>query len=142
MIGGDHQGKDYGRRAVELLLNCVKTRPGATKLLVSCVQGEGGPEDFYQKLGLEPTGKIYDGELGLVLPYEPLVAPLLPERSAALLHIPDHAQFNRDNWNRDASNWVESGRRVSASPNGVSGTSPIASCLCCPRTCVASMLLS
>ena len=81
------------------------------ELLVSCVQDEGGPEDFYRKLGFEPTGKMYDGELGLVLPFEPPVAPLLPERSAALPHIPDYAQVNRDNWNRDASNWVESGRR-------------------------------
>jgi diamine N-acetyltransferase len=27
------------------------------------VQGEGGPEDFYLRLGFVPTGEIDDGEI-------------------------------------------------------------------------------
>ena len=44
IIGGEFQGKGYGRCVVELLIDYVQTRPGATQLLVSCVVGEGGPE--------------------------------------------------------------------------------------------------
>lgn len=63
MIAGPHQGKGYGRRAIELLVEYVKTRPGAQELLASYVPIEGGPEGFYRKLGFEPTGEVQDGEV-------------------------------------------------------------------------------
>jgi diamine N-acetyltransferase len=63
MIATGEQGKGYGHRAVELVLDYVRTRPGATELRVSWVPGEGGPEDFYRRLGFEPTGEIDDGEV-------------------------------------------------------------------------------
>ena len=46
MIGTPYQGKGFGRRAIELLIQYVRTRPAAKELLVSCGQGEGGPEGF------------------------------------------------------------------------------------------------
>ena len=61
MIAGPHQGKGYGRRAVELLVDYVKARPKADELLTSYVPIEGGPEGFYRKLGFEPTGEM-DGD--------------------------------------------------------------------------------
>lgn len=67
MIAAPHQGKGFGRRAVELLIERVKARPGAAELLVSCGEGEGSPEGFYQKLGFRRNGKMYDGEVGLAL---------------------------------------------------------------------------
>jgi diamine N-acetyltransferase len=63
MIAGPHQGKGYGRRAIELLIEYVKTRPGAKELLASYVPIEGGPEGFYRKQGFEPTGEIHGGEV-------------------------------------------------------------------------------
>ena len=63
MIAGPHQGKGYGRRAIELLLEYVKTRPGAKELLASYVPIEGGPEGFYRQLGFEPTGEVHGGEV-------------------------------------------------------------------------------
>jgi diamine N-acetyltransferase len=63
MIADGQQGKGYGRRAVELLLDEVRTRPGATELQTSYVPGEEGPEGFYRKLGFEPTGEWDDGEM-------------------------------------------------------------------------------
>ena len=63
MIAGPHQGKGYGRRAVEQLIEYVKTRPGAEGLLTSHVPIEGGPEGFYRKLGFEPTGEVHGGEV-------------------------------------------------------------------------------
>jgi diamine N-acetyltransferase len=63
MIAGPHQGKGYGRRAVQLLVEYVKTRPEADELLTSYVPIEGGPEGFYLKLGFEPTGEVDGGEV-------------------------------------------------------------------------------
>ncbi|MGC9348346.1 MAG: GNAT family N-acetyltransferase [Anaerolineae bacterium] len=63
MIAGPHQGKGYGRKAMELLISYVRTRPGATELFTSYVPIEGGPEGFYRKLGFEPTGEMEGDEV-------------------------------------------------------------------------------
>ena len=63
MIAGPYQGKGYGRKAIELLVEYVKTRPGAKELSTSYVSIEGGPEGFYRKMGFEPTGEVDDGEI-------------------------------------------------------------------------------
>jgi diamine N-acetyltransferase len=63
MIADGQQGKGYGRRAIELLIAEVRSRPGATELKTSYVPGEGGPEGFYRKLGFAPTGELDEGEV-------------------------------------------------------------------------------
>lgn len=63
MIAGPYQGKGYGRKAIELLIDYVKARPGARELLTSYVPIEGGPEGFYRRMGFEPTGEVDDGEI-------------------------------------------------------------------------------
>jgi diamine N-acetyltransferase len=63
MIADGFQGRGYGKRAVELLIDYVRTRPGATGLMTSWVPGDGGPAEFYRKLGFEPTGEIDEGEV-------------------------------------------------------------------------------
>jgi diamine N-acetyltransferase len=63
MIADGQQGKGYGRRAIQLLIDEVRTRPGATELKTSYVPGEGGPEGFYRTLGFEPTGEMDEGEV-------------------------------------------------------------------------------
>jgi len=63
MIAGPHQRSGHGRRAIELLIEYVKTRPGAEELRASYVPMEGGPEEFYRKLRFEPTGEIHGGEV-------------------------------------------------------------------------------
>ncbi len=62
MMDDKYQGMGFGRRAIDLLVAHVKTRPNATKLLTSCVPGKGSPFEFYKNLGFEPTGEIEDGE--------------------------------------------------------------------------------
>lgn len=62
MVAAPHQGKGYGRRAIEQLVDYVKTRPNATELKASYVPMDGGPEGFYRKLGFEETGKVMHGE--------------------------------------------------------------------------------
>lgn len=63
MIDGRYQGLGFGRQAMELLIEHVKARPGASALLTSFVPGDGGPEKFYRRLGFEPTGDILDEEM-------------------------------------------------------------------------------
>jgi diamine N-acetyltransferase len=67
MISEPHHGKGYGRRAIELLVDYVKSRPGATVLETSCGQGPGSPEGFYRKVGFQRSGKMFDDEVGLRL---------------------------------------------------------------------------
>jgi diamine N-acetyltransferase len=62
MVDNRYQGRGYGRRALELLIDYVKTRPNATELLTSIHEAEGGPEGFYRKLGFEFTGDYDEGE--------------------------------------------------------------------------------
>ena len=56
------------RRAIALLLDHLRTRPGATSLGTSCVSGEGGPGPFYEKQGFAYTGEVDSGELVLRRP--------------------------------------------------------------------------
>jgi diamine N-acetyltransferase len=67
MIDERYQGLGSGRRAIDHLIAYVKTRPGAAELLVSCVPGKEGPEQFYRRLGFAPTGQMEDGEMVLKL---------------------------------------------------------------------------
>ena len=68
MIGGPYQGMGFGRRAVNLLIDYVRTRPGAKELLTSCGLGEGSPEGFYLKVGFKHTGKMHGDEAVLSIP--------------------------------------------------------------------------
>ncbi len=63
MIDARFQGHGYGRRALELLIAHVRTRPGATELFTSCVPGDGSPCPFYERMGFVYTGEEDDGEL-------------------------------------------------------------------------------
>ena len=64
MIDASFQKCGFGRRALELAIEHVKTRPGAKALSTSCVPGEGSPGKFYEKMGFTYTGeKDEDGEL-------------------------------------------------------------------------------
>jgi diamine N-acetyltransferase len=71
MIATAYQGMGFGRRAVELLADYVKTRPRATELLVSCGEGPGSPEGFYHRLGFRRNDKLYGDEVGLSLALAP-----------------------------------------------------------------------
>ena len=67
MIDGEQQGKGYGYQAMELVIEHVKTLPGAVELLTSYVPGDGNPSSFYYKLGFEETGQFEDDEKVLKL---------------------------------------------------------------------------
>ena len=62
MIDARHQRKGHGRRAIELILEHVRSRPGASHLYTSCVDAPGGPGPFYEGLGFTYTGALDEGE--------------------------------------------------------------------------------
>ena len=62
MIDKMHQGRGYGSKALELVIESVREQPDATQLLLSYVPGEGSPAPFYKKLGFIETGEVDDGE--------------------------------------------------------------------------------
>jgi diamine N-acetyltransferase len=62
MVGAEHQGKGYGKRALDRVVERVRGLPGATELLSSYVPGDGGPGGFYLRYGFEETGDVDEGE--------------------------------------------------------------------------------
>lgn len=67
MIDAKHQGKGYGRRALELVIEHVKTRPNAKALYTSHVRDNDGAGRFYRKMGFEYTGEVEGEELVMKL---------------------------------------------------------------------------
>ena len=67
MIDRRFQRLGIGKRAIALLIEHVRTRPRATELGVSCGPGEGGPYEFYRRLGFVLTGETHEGEVVLRL---------------------------------------------------------------------------
>lgn len=63
MIDHRFQGRGFGARAIDLLLDHVRGRPGADVLRLSHVPGDGSPAPFYERLGFAHTGEEDDGEL-------------------------------------------------------------------------------
>jgi diamine N-acetyltransferase len=60
-IGAEHQGKGYGRFAVDELCQ-EAVRRGHHRLTVGYHAGQHGPEAFYRRLGFRPTGECNEGE--------------------------------------------------------------------------------
>lgn len=56
MIDARYQKLGFGKRAMDLLIEYVRTRPNAHEMTLSCHPGEEGPEPFYQCYGFTRTG--------------------------------------------------------------------------------------
>jgi diamine N-acetyltransferase len=67
LIDGRHQGRGYGRAALDRLVEYLRTRPGADTLVTSVVPGEGSPLGFYLRYGFVATGQMYGHEQVLTL---------------------------------------------------------------------------
>jgi diamine N-acetyltransferase len=68
MIDREHQGKGYGRRALDLVVEQVRETSGRVELLSSYVEGADGPGGFYRACGFAETGEIVHGERVIRLP--------------------------------------------------------------------------
>ena len=89
MMDARYQRFGYGRQAIALLIDYVKTRPGVKELLVSHVKGEGNPGPFYESLGFVYTGTELHDELVMSLPLEPSIetSPHEEDKSGVFTHI-------------------------------------------------------
>jgi diamine N-acetyltransferase len=61
-VAGEHQGKGYGRFAVDAVLEEARSR-GQQRASVLWVPGDGGPESFYLRLGFRPTGETFHDQV-------------------------------------------------------------------------------
>ena len=68
MIAGYFQGRGYARRALDLLVEEIRTRLGASEIRSSYVEGPGGPGGFYRAYGFVETGEVEHGEIVIRLP--------------------------------------------------------------------------
>ncbi len=62
MIDAKYQGKGYGRAAMLLIIDYVKSRQQFEMLELSFHAGKHSPEKFYLSLGYQLTGEMRDGE--------------------------------------------------------------------------------
>lgn len=68
MMDAHYQGKGFGRQALELVIEMVKTQyPQAKTMKLSYVPSPGSPQPFYAKLGFVDTDVEHDGEMEMQL---------------------------------------------------------------------------
>jgi diamine N-acetyltransferase len=63
LIGAEHQKKGYGRAAMQVLIERLRSQNGYNAILISFVPGNDVAQKLYSSLGFEDTGEIEDGEL-------------------------------------------------------------------------------
>jgi diamine N-acetyltransferase len=66
MVDARFQNRGIGARAIELLVEHVRTRPGARELYLSHVPGNEAAARLYRRLGFRYTGAEDEGELVMV----------------------------------------------------------------------------
>ena len=71
MIDARYQKLGFGKRAMDLILNHVRSRPGAREMSLSCHPGEEGPEPFYRRYGFSLTGKMLGDEAEMRITLQP-----------------------------------------------------------------------
>jgi diamine N-acetyltransferase len=69
MIDARYQGKGYGRRALELVVDEAR-QAGAAEIRLSYHPGEHSPHAFYTRFGFVDTGEVEEGEIVMRLPVE------------------------------------------------------------------------
>ncbi len=69
MIDKNHQGKGYGKQAMQEVIEFVRTLPNARQLCLSYVPGEGCPAPFYKKVGFVDTGEFDDSGTEIIMKY-------------------------------------------------------------------------
>ena len=70
MIDHRHQGKGFGKKALDLVCEHLRRAGRANRLLTSYIPGPDGPESFYLSYGFSKTGRLRSNghEVEIVLP--------------------------------------------------------------------------
>lgn len=63
MIAKDHQGKGYGRAAMQQLIQYFRDLPNCTEVFISFEPENHPAQKLYSSLGFEDTGRLEYGEL-------------------------------------------------------------------------------
>ena len=63
MIAADHQGKGYGRAAMQQAIQLIRGQPGCSSISLSFEPENATAERLYTSLGFKPTGEILEGEI-------------------------------------------------------------------------------
>ena len=63
MIDEAHQGSGHGKRAMEILIEMVRSEPEATEFTLHVMDREDSARSFYESLGFEATGEKEEDEL-------------------------------------------------------------------------------
>ena len=63
MIDRRYQRQGYGRQAMRIVIDHVRTLPNATEFYTSHLRGNHGAAAFYRGLGFQYTGEETDGDL-------------------------------------------------------------------------------
>ena len=69
MLDARYQGKGYGRRALELLVEEAQ-QDGVSEVKLSYHPGEHSPHSFYTRFGFLDTGEVDEGEIVMRLPLD------------------------------------------------------------------------
>lgn len=67
MIDREHQGRGYGRAAMEAVLRALRTRPGCREIRIGFVPENVAARGLYLSLGFEDRGEVVDGEVVLTM---------------------------------------------------------------------------
>ena len=67
MIGENYQGKGYGRKAMQKLIEMMSKHDDCDRIRLSVVPENNGAISFYEKSGFIMTNEIIDGELVMEL---------------------------------------------------------------------------
>src|SRR5918998_2593261 len=62
MIAREHQGKGYGRAAMEVVIGLMAERVGCEEIVTSFNPDNAVAAGLYASLGFRPTGEVEDGE--------------------------------------------------------------------------------
>ena len=62
MIGSDHQGKGFGRSAMEAIMDHA-TKGGFPRMSLSVVPGNAAAIRLYESVGFQNSGRLIDGEM-------------------------------------------------------------------------------
>ena len=63
MIDHRAQGRGFGARALDLVIEQAFAQPGIERVTLSYVPGDGSPKPFYERVGFRETGEIVDDEI-------------------------------------------------------------------------------